>query len=462
MTRPFNVSTPRPLPRLRADRRHPHSRGRVVPSASPSRSTVRHSSVSMRPSAPAMRAARRGGWTPASLGLVVLVVVLVCTGLVFVASASSIHSLTVYGSSWYVFRRQLQWIGLGLGVGIVVMLLPYGLWRLLAKVIFGVALFGTMLTLTPFGHSRGGSRRWVGPESIAVQPTELLKLGLVFVLAALVCERGAYLQDPARVRQFFVRPFVVISLVAIAPVLVQPDMGTAVILVLIAATIAVASGMPFRSLGKISAIGAFLLFFFAKMEPYRWDRVVAFLKPSEDLQGIGYHVYQSKLGFASGGLVGRGIGASRAKWGFLPNAHTDFIFAVVGEETGLLGAVLMFSLYGGLIFIGLHVARRARERFGSLVAAAITAWISSQALINTGAVLGMLPVTGVPLPFVSVGGSSFVVLMAATGVLINIARTGLVDPMTDRATRGGMADGTSGSPRSVRSVRGRPEGAASK
>ena len=464
MTRPFDVSTLAPLARLRADRHRPDLRRRAAP-ATRSYVSTRPSEPATRSAAPVMRAARRGAWTPASLGLVILVVVLMSTGLVFVASASSIHSLTVYGSSWYVFRRQLQWIGLGLGVGIVVMLLPYGLWRRLAKVIFGAALFGTLLTLTPFGHSRGGSRRWVGPESIAVQPTELLKLGLVFALAAFVCERGANLHDPVRVRQFFVRPFVVLSLVAIVPVLVQPDMGTAVILVLIASTIAVASGMPFRSLGKISAIGGVLMFLFAKMEPYRWNRVVAFLKPSQDLQGIGYHVYQSKLGFASGGLIGRGIGASRAKWGFLPNAHTDFIFAVVGEETGLLGAVLMFSLYGGLIFIGLHVARRSRERFGSLVAAAITAWISSQALINTGAVLGMLPVTGVPLPFVSVGGSSFVVLMAATGVLINIARTGLIDPITDRATRvpqgrgRSRADGATDSPRPSRR---RPEGAASK
>ncbi len=384
---------------------------------------------------PSMRAASVRGWTPASLGLVVLVIVLMSTGLVFVASASSIHSLTVYGSSWFVFRRQLQWIGIGLVAGIVTMFLPYAMWRKLAKPLFGAALFGTLLTLTPFGHSRGGSRRWIGPEAIAVQPTEFLKLGLAFALAALVCERGAYLQDPSRVVQFFVRPFVVLSVLAVGPVLLQPDMGTGVILVLIAATIAVASGMPFRSLGKISALGGLFLFVFAKVEPYRWDRVVAFMKPTHDLQGIGYHVYQSKLGFASGGLFGRGIGASRAKWGFLPNAHTDFIFAVVGEETGLVGAILMFSLYGALIFVGLHVARRARERFGSLVAAAITTWIASQAVINTGAVLGTLPVTGVPLPFVSVGGSSFIVLMIATGVLINIARTGLVDPVTDRATR---------------------------
>lgn len=395
-------------------------------------------------------ARRRGGWTPASLALVVLVVVLMSSGLVFVASASSIHSLTVYGSSWYVFRRQLQWIGLGLIVGITAMFVPYGVWRKTAKFTFGAALIGTLLTLTPMGHSRGGSRRWIGPESIAVQPTELLKLGLVFALAAFVCERGANLKDPGRVTQFFVRPFVVLSLLAIVPVLLQPDMGTAVILVLISATAAIASGMPFRSLGKIGAAGGFLLFIFAKIEPYRWDRVVAFLKPSSDLQGIGYHVYQSKLGFASGGLLGRGIGASRAKWGFLPNAHTDFIFAVVGEETGLLGALLLLSLYGGLIFIGLHVARRARERFGSLVAASITAWITSQALINTGAVLGTMPVTGVPLPFVSVGGSSFVVLMIATGVLINIARTGLIDPVTDRATRATSATSATRASRSRR------------
>ena len=425
MTRPFRANVPGLPNRGRFDRReriHP-SRRPPVPAAG------------LRTDVPSMRVARRGGWTPASLGLVVLVVVLMSSGLVFVASASSIHSLTVYGSSWYVFRRQLQWIGLGLIVGIVAMFLPYVFWRKTAKFTFGAALAGTLLTLTPLGRSRGGSRRWIGPESIAVQPTELLKLGLVFALAAFVCERGANLKDAGRVRQFFVRPFVVLSVAAIFPVLLQPDMGTAVILVLISATVAVACGMPFRSLGKIGAVGGFLLFVFAKIEPYRWDRVVAFLKPSNDLQGIGYHVYQSKLGFASGGILGRGIGASRAKWGFLPNAHTDFIFAVVGEEAGLLGAILMLSLYGGLIFIGLHVARRARERFGSLVAAAITAWITSQALINTGAVLGTMPVTGVPLPFVSVGGSSFVVLMVATGVLINIARTGLIDSVTDRATR---------------------------
>lgn len=375
------------------------------------------------------------GWTPAAWGLVALVVVLMSTGLVFVASASSIHSLTTYGSSWYVFRRQLQWIGLGLAAGIVVMFVPYGFWRSVNRIIFGAAVFGTLLTLTPAGHSRGGSRRWIGPGSIAVQPTELLKLGLVFALAAFVCERGSYLHDQTRTSQYFVRPFVVISGVAIVPVLLQPDMGTAMVLALIAATIAVVSGMPFGNLAKLGAAGAVLMAIYAKLEPYRWDRVVAFLKPNHDLQGIGYHVYQSKLGFASGGLLGRGIGASRAKWGFLPNAHTDFIFAVIGEETGLAGAVLMFCLYGALIFIGCHVARRARERFASLVAVAITTWIAVQAVINTGAVLGSLPVTGVPLPFVSVGGSSFLVLMVATGVLINIARTGMLDPVADRASR---------------------------
>ncbi len=382
-----------------------------------------------------MRSTSQTGWTPAAVGLVAVVILLIATGLVFVASASSIHSLTVYQDPWFVFRRQLQWIAMGLLAGLAATVFPYAAWRRLGKPMFVVSVLATLVTLTPFGHSRGGSRRWVGPESIAVQPSEFLKLSLVFALASFVCARTHHLADPESANHYFLRPFLVIVGLAVVPVLVQPDMGSAMILVLICSTIAVASGLAGKTLVRLGAVGAVLVFVFAKISPYRWDRVVAFMKPSHDLQGIGYHVYQSKLGFASGGFVGRGIGASRAKWGFLPNAHTDFIFAIIGEETGLIGAFLVLSLYGALIFVGMHVARRARDRFASLVAAAITAWIATQAVINTGAVLGSMPVTGVPLPFVSVGGSSFVVLMLATGVLINIARTGMFDATTERATR---------------------------
>lgn len=398
---------------------------------------------------PAMRSTAQTGWTPVAVGLVAIVVLLIATGLVFVASASSIHSLTVYKDPWFVFRRQLQWIAMGLTAGLVAMFFPYAAWRRLAKPMFVVSVLATLVTLTPLGHSRGGSRRWVGPDSIAVQPTELLKLSLVFALASFVCARNHHLAEPESATHYFLRPFLVISAIAIVPVLLQPDMGTGMILVLICATMAVASGLAGRTLLRLGAVGAVLVFLFAKVSPYRWDRVVAFLKPGHDLQGIGYHVYQSKLGFASGGLVGRGIGASRAKWGFLPNAHTDFIFAIIGEETGLVGAMLVLGLYGTLIFVGMHVARRARDRFASLVAAAITTWIATQAVINTGAVLGSMPVTGVPLPFVSVGGSSFVVLMVATGVLVNIARTGLFDATTDRVTRSplGTAGREFGNPR---------------
>jgi cell division protein FtsW len=420
MTRPFPV---------------PNARPRVPRPSSPSRTLRRARPAKGAADVASMRAATVGSFGPAAFGVMALAVILIASGLVFVASASSIQSLNRYGTSWYVFRRQLQWIGIGLTVGTIAMFVPYRLWRRFAPAMFGVALFTTLLTLTPFGHSRGGSRRWLGPEAIAVQPSEFLKLALVFMLASLSCQRSTYLETPRLVTQYFVRPLTVVALAAIVPVLIQPDMGTAGVLVIIFATIAVAAGMPGRSLAQLAASASVLTFAFAKFEPYRWDRVVAFLRPSHDLQGIGYHVYQSKLGFASGGLFGRGFGASRAKWGFLPNAHTDFIFAVIGEETGLLGAVVMLGLYGALIFIGMHVARRARERFASLVAAAITTWIASQALFNIGAVLGSLPVTGVPLPFVSVGGSSFCVLMAATGVLVNIARTGLVDRVTAEAER---------------------------
>ena len=416
MTRPFFA----PLARTTAPT------GRFV-----RRSTRRDATATV----PAMKSTAQVGWTPAAMGLVAVVVVLIATGLVFVASASSIRSLTVYANPWYIFRRQLQWIAIGLVAGVVTTFVPYALWRRLSTVMFAASVLATLVTLTPLGHSRGGSRRWIGPESIAVQPTEFLKLSVVLMLASFVCARSHYIDDPVGRTQYFVRPFLVLAAVAIVPVALQPDMGTGMILFLIFATIAVASGLSGRTLVKLGSASALLTFAFAKASPYRWDRVIAFRKPGQDLQGIGYHVYQSKLGFASGGLFGRGIGASRAKWGFLPNAHTDFIFAIIGEETGLIGALLVLCLFSAIVFIGMHVARRARERFASLVAAAITAWIAAQAVINTGAVLGSMPVTGVPLPFVSVGGSSFVVLMGATGVLLNIARTGLFDATTERATR---------------------------
>jgi cell division protein FtsW len=217
----------------------------------------------------------------------------------------------------------------------------------------------------------------------------------------------------------------VLTVIAVAVIMKQPDMGTTIIVAIIAGSIAVMSGLPAGALlrsGAVAATGAVVL---GWIEPYRRERLLSFLDGGANSQGTGYHLRQSLVGLVSGRIFGVGIGASRAKWGFLPNAHTDFIFAIIGEELGLVGCLLVVSLVFGMAVLGLVAARRAPDRFGLLLATGITCWITGQAAINIGAVIGIMPITGVPLPFVSVGGSSLVVVMAATGILLNVARHGV-------------------------------------
>jgi cell division protein FtsW len=203
--------------------------------------------------------------------------------------------------------------------------------------------------------------------------------------------------------------------------MMQPDMGTTLVLASIVFGLLFASGTRIRTLAVLltgSLTGAVLL---GLAEPYRRARLLSFLDPWAHRSDQGYQVVQSLVGLGSGHLWGVGLGASRAKWGFLPNAHTDFIFAIIGEELGLIGSLLVVGLFGTLAFLGIRTAARAPDRFGRFLAVGITGWIVCQAFINIGAVIGMLPVTGLPLPFVSFGGSSLVIVMVATGLLLSVA-----------------------------------------
>lgn len=365
------------------------------------------------------RTTRATSWTPQAIGLGVVISIVVAVGLVFVASSSSVSSLNTYGSSWYIFRRQLQWVGLGTVLLVVAITVPYRAWQRLAPWLFGFVWICTVLTLF-VGHSRNGSRRWIGPDSIALQPSEALKFTLTIALASMFI---AIADKPAKDR-LLSHQLIFMSVIVLGPIALQPDMGTGIVLTTIIFSMAVYMGLSGRRFARIGGGALVLGVLFAWQEPYRRDRLLAFRHPERDLNGIGYHVFQSKVGFASGRLFGVGVGASKAKWGFLPNSHTDFIFAVIGEELGLVGAAMVLGLFLALALFGMQTARRAPDRFGSLVAVGITAWLFSQAIINMGAVVGALPVTGVPLPLISVGGSSFVVVMGALGVLLNIARSG--------------------------------------
>jgi len=359
--------------------------------------------------------------TPASFFLLLAVVVaLVVVGLVMVLSASSVQALRLYGSSWYVFKRQLIWVALGGGAMAVAMRVDYRRWRRAGLPLAVVSLGLLVLVLVPHtGISVRGSSRWVGYGDFRVQPSELAKLALLLFTADVFARRVAMASDRRRLR-----PVLIVLVGVIALVMAQPDMGTALVIGCVVLALLFVAGTPLPTLARLMALSTLAALFLGMLESYRRARLFSFLNPWKDAGNTGYQIVQSLVGLASGHWTGVGLGASRAKWGFLPNAHTDFIFAIIGEELGLLGTLLVIALFVAFAVLGVRIAARAPDRFGTLVAAGVTTWVVGQALINIGAVVGVLPVTGVPLPFISFGGSSLVITMAAVGILLNVARQG--------------------------------------
>jgi cell division protein FtsW len=279
------------------------------------------------------------------------------------------------------------------------------------------------------GISAGGSSRWLGIGQWRFQPAELAKLAILLFAADVLARqaertRTGALSRPLRPRPIVLKPILLATGVLSALVLLQPDMGTTIILVSIVLVVLFVGGASLRAVSTlmvVCAVGGVLV---GLVESYRRARLLSFLHPWDDVGNTGYQVAQSLVALGSGQVTGVGLGASRAKWGFLPNAHTDFIFAIIGEEMGLLGTLVVVALFVTFAFAGVRAALRAPDRFGMLLAAGITAWVVVQALINIGAVSAVMPVTGVPLPFVSFGGSSLVITLGAVGLLVNVARSG--------------------------------------
>jgi cell division protein FtsW len=339
-------------------------------------------------------------------------------GLVMVLSASAYTSLVQDGSVWTIFSRQVLWMTLGAIALYGTARISYDKWRRVRVVL----LVGTLLLLTAvlvpgIGVSAGGSARWLGFGQLRLQPSELMKLALAVFAADLLARRADRVREPGAV----VVPLLVVLGIAGVLVLKQPDMGTALVLACITLSMLYAGGVPLRPVLKVLAGVAVLGVALGLAEPYRRARLLSFVNPFAHAQGSGYQVVQSLVGLGSGRLFGLGLAAGREKWGLLPNAHTDFIFSVIGEQVGLFGALIVLALFGALAWYGLKAAARAPDRFGALLAVAATCWITSQAVINIGAVIGLLPVTGIPLPFVSFGGSSLVITMMAAGILVNVA-----------------------------------------
>jgi cell division protein FtsW len=347
--------------------------------------------------------------------------VLNAIGLVMVLSASSVQALQHYGSSWIFFKRQIVWVLAGAGGLAVAARVDYRRWAKLAVPILALTVILLVAVLVPgLGVAVNGSSRWLRAGPLSLQPSELGKLGLILFGARLLSQRADRMDDS----RLTTRPVLIVFGLLALLVMKQPDMGTTVVLSLIAFVLVFVSGTPMLPLAKIFGAFAALAYLAARLEPYRWARMASFTDPFKDVGNSGYQLAQSLVGLGSGGLTGLGLGASRAKWGFLPNAHTDFIFAILGEELGLIGSLLIVVLFFAFAVVGVRIALRAPDRFGTLVAAGITACVAGQAFLNIGVVIGALPVTGVPLPFLSFGGSSLVFTMVATGILLNVAAQG--------------------------------------
>ena len=351
--------------------------------------------------------------------LLSLVVVLTLIGLVMVLSASYATAYYEYGSSWYQFKRQLLWVVLGLVAMVVIMRVDYHWWRRYTKLIT-LGAFGLMVAvMVPgLGVNVNGSSRWLGYGTLRIQPSEFAKMAVLLFVADLLARRADRVDD----WRLTLKPVLVVFGAFALLLMAQPNLGTTIILGAIVFVMLFVAGVAIKPLVGSFAAGAVLASLSAVLEPYRFRRLMAFVNPWKDPQNTGYQTLQSQFAIAHGGATGSGIGHSLAKFGFLPYAQTDFIFAIIADEMGLIGAVLLIGLFLAVGVVGIRIALGSPDRYGMLVATGVTSWILIQAFVNVGAVVGVLPITGVPLPFVSFGGSSLVVTLAAMGVMLSIAR----------------------------------------
>lgn len=380
----------------------------------------RHPTGKARPDGrgPSRPAGRR---TPVFLVLFVAVVSLVLLGVVMVLSASAAISISESDSAWSLFRRQLVWVAVGFVALLITMRVDYHRWRILAvPAVVGSVLLLLLVQVPGLGITANGATRWLSVGPLSFQPSEAAKLALILFIADLLA-RPSRPMDNTRIT---FRPVAVVTALMVGLLALQPHLGAILVIASIAFAMMFLAGAPLLHLTGLALGGGVTAAVMVMSTAWRRARFLAFRDPWADPAGVGYQPLQSLHAITVGGLSGVGLGGSRAKWGFLPYAHTDFIFAIVAEELGLIGAASVILAFVIIAVAGFVAALRAPDRFGMLLAVGITTWTVGQALFNLGAVMSLLPVMGVTLPFLSFGGSSLVVMMAAMGVLLNVARQG--------------------------------------
>jgi cell division protein FtsW len=381
---------------------------------------------------------RFGAWLGrpmTSFHLIVSVAALLTTlGLIMVLSASGVRSYDDDGSAWVIFGRQVLWTLIGLVACYLALRMRVRFMRRAAFSGFALTIVLLVLVLVPgIGHYANGSRGWFVVAGFSMQPSELTKIAFAIWGAHLLAARR---MERASLREMLI-PLVPAAVIALALIVAQPDLGQTVSLGIILLALLWYAGLPLRvflsSLFAVIVSGAIL----AVSEGYRSDRVRSWLNPGQDPQDTGYQARQAKFALANGGIFGHGLGQGTAKWNYLPNAHNDFIFAIIGEELGFVGAFALLALFGLFAYTGMRIARRSADPFLRLLTATTTMWVIGQVFINVGYVIGLLPVTGLQLPLISAGGTSTAATLLMIGVMANAARH---EPEAVAALRAGRDD----------------------
>ncbi len=341
------------------------------------------------------------------------VIALTLFGILMVYDSSVAIAIRDFGNQYYFVREQLKWLLAGYIFLIIFSFIDYHALRKLAlPLLLGTMVLLLAVFLPGIGVKALGAHRWINFGFFVLQPAEVAKLALIIYLSAWFATR-----ETGRFLSFILLLGMVVGLV-----LLEPDLGTSVIIVTISVLLYYVSGAPLLHFGILVPIIIAGILGLAIVSPYRMARLTTFLHPDRDPQGSSYHIRQALLALGSGGWFGVGIGESRQKYEYLPEANTDSIFAIVGEEIGFVGALAVILAYVFLAWRGFRIAKRATDTFGKLVATGITVWISLQTVINLSAMVALMPLTGVPLPFISYGGSSLIIMMIAVGILLNISR----------------------------------------
>ncbi|HXK32798.1 MAG TPA: putative lipid II flippase FtsW [Dehalococcoidia bacterium] len=347
--------------------------------------------------------------------------VLVVLGIIAVYSSSFALGLLEFGDANYFVVRQAAFAVIGATIAWLLMKSDYRQLRVVSPLLMLAAIVGLVAVLLPgIGVERNGATRWiaVGGPIPPVQPSELAKLALVIYVSAWLAGRGEHIK--AFWTGFF--PFVLLVGFVAGLIMMEPDMGTTIVIVLTTMTLMFVAGASLTHVAAATSIAGVVAGMLVLTGDYRADRVFAFIQAEDDPSGRGFHTLQLLIALGSGGWDGLGLGASRQKFFYVPGAHTDGIFAIIGEELGFIGAAAVIVLFAVVMVRGFRVVFRARDEFGSLLAVGIVSWIGYQAIINVGGITRTMPLTGIPLPFVSYGGSALIAMLAATGILLSISR----------------------------------------